>query len=36
MTKKIKQHLLPKFLFGRIGLPEDATRLAAFFTSEEA
>ncbi|MFC4769015.1 SDR family oxidoreductase [Effusibacillus consociatus] len=36
MTEEIKQHLLPKFLLGRIGLPEDAARLVAFLASDEA
>nr|WP_263325219.1 SDR family oxidoreductase [Neobacillus sp. Marseille-Q6967] len=36
MTEELKQQLLPKFLIGRIGLPEDAARLVAFLASEEA
>lgn len=36
MTGEIKNHLTPKFLLGRIGLPEDAARLASFLASEEA
>ncbi|WP_419884165.1 SDR family oxidoreductase [Peribacillus sp. B-H-3] len=36
MTGEIKEQLLPKFLSGRIGKPEDAARLAAFLASEEA
>lgn len=36
MTTEIKNHLTQKFLSGRIGLPEDAARLAAFLASEEA
>lgn len=36
MTDELKQQLLPKFLLGRIGVPEDAARLVAFLASEEA
>ncbi|WP_442598797.1 SDR family oxidoreductase [Neobacillus sp. D3-1R] len=36
MTDDIRTHLLPKFPMGRIGMPEDTARLAAFLTSEEA
>jgi 3-oxoacyl-[acyl-carrier protein] reductase len=36
MTDDIREHLLPKFLMGRIGLPEDAARIIAFLASEEA
>ncbi|MEH7225724.1 SDR family oxidoreductase [Bacillus sp. JJ1566] len=36
MTEDIKKHLLPKFLMGRIGLPEDAARIIAFLASEDA
>ena len=36
MTAEIKNHLTPKFLLGRIGLPEDAARLVSFLASEEA
>ncbi|SDM59022.1 3-oxoacyl-[acyl-carrier protein] reductase [Psychrobacillus sp. OK028] len=36
MTAEIKKHLTPKFLSGRIGLPEDAARLVSFLASEEA
>jgi 3-oxoacyl-[acyl-carrier protein] reductase len=36
MNEEIKQELLPKFPFGRIGIPEDAARLVAFLASEEA
>jgi 3-oxoacyl-[acyl-carrier protein] reductase len=36
MTDSIKQHLLPKFPMGRIGLPEDAARLVTFLASDEA
>ncbi|OIK09274.1 SDR family oxidoreductase [Bacillus sp. MUM 13] len=36
MTGEIKEQLLPKFLSGRMGKPEDAARLAAFLASEEA
>lgn len=36
MTEQLKQELLPKFLMGRIGQPEDAARLVAFLASEEA
>lgn len=36
MTAEIKKHLTPKFLLGRIGLPEDAARIVSFIASEEA
>lgn len=36
MTEEIKEELAPKFLTGRIGLPNDAARLVAFLVSEEA
>lgn len=36
MTEEIKQHLSPKFLMGRAGVPADAARLVAFLTSNEA
>lgn len=36
MTPEIEQTLLPKFLMGRMGQPEDAARLAAFLASDEA
>jgi 3-oxoacyl-[acyl-carrier protein] reductase len=36
MTEELKQLLQPKFLLGRIGLPEDAARLVAFLASDEA
>jgi 3-oxoacyl-[acyl-carrier protein] reductase len=36
MTADIKKDLKPKFLLGRIGLPEDAARLVSFLSSEEA
>lgn len=36
MTEEIKQQLLPKFLLGRVGVPEDAARLVAFLASDEA
>ena len=36
MSDEIKQYLLTKSPFGRIGLPEDAARLVAFLASEEA
>lgn len=36
MTEEIKQALLPKFLLGRIGNPDDAARLVAFLASVEA
>jgi len=36
MTEEIKQALLPGFPMGRIGLPDDAARLAAFLASEDA
>jgi 3-oxoacyl-[acyl-carrier protein] reductase len=36
MTEEIRNHLLPKFLMGRIGLPEDAARIVAFLASDDA
>jgi 3-oxoacyl-[acyl-carrier protein] reductase len=36
MTDEIKQNLWPKFLMGRVGLPEDAARLVGFLASDEA
>jgi 3-oxoacyl-[acyl-carrier protein] reductase len=36
MTDSIREHLLPKFKMGRIGLPEDAARLVGFLASEDA
>lgn len=36
MTDEIRHYLLPKFLLGRIGLPEDAARLVGFLASEDA
>ncbi len=36
MNEVIKKEILPKFPFGRIGMPEDAARLVAFLASEEA
>lgn len=36
MNDEIKQAILPKFPFGRIGVPADAARLIAFLASEEA
>ncbi|MDC2863608.1 MULTISPECIES: SDR family oxidoreductase [unclassified Bacillus (in: firmicutes)] len=36
MTDEIRKHLLPKFLMGRIGTPEDAARLVAFLASDDA
>jgi 3-oxoacyl-[acyl-carrier protein] reductase len=36
MNEEIKQQLLPKFPFGRIGIPQDAARLIRFLASEEA
>ncbi|RAK22037.1 enoyl-ACP reductase-like protein [Anoxybacillus vitaminiphilus] len=36
MNEEIKQQLLPKFPFGRIGIPHDAARLIRFLASEEA
>lgn len=36
MTEELKEELLPKFLMGRLGKPEDAARLVAFLASEEA
>ncbi|MCS7464947.1 SDR family oxidoreductase [Paenibacillus doosanensis] len=36
MTDSIKQHLLPRFPTGRIGLPEDTARLITFLASDEA
>ena len=36
MTDDIRKHLLPKFLMGRIGQPEDAARIIAFLASEDA
>lgn len=36
MTQDIKDYLLPKFLLGRVGEPEDAAQLVAFLASEEA
>ncbi|MBT2216791.1 SDR family oxidoreductase [Virgibacillus dakarensis] len=36
MSEELKQELLPKFLMGRAGLPEDAARLVAFLASDEA
>ena len=36
MSEEIKKDLLPKFLKGRIGVPEDAARLILFLASEEA
>jgi 3-oxoacyl-[acyl-carrier protein] reductase len=36
MTETIKDVLKPKFLMGRIGMPEDAANLVAFLASDEA
>ncbi|WP_188455896.1 SDR family oxidoreductase [Virgibacillus oceani] len=36
MSEKTKHMLKPKFLMGRIGLPNDAARLIAFLVSDEA
>ncbi|WP_083978902.1 SDR family oxidoreductase [Bacillus alveayuensis] len=36
MNEEIKQQLLPKFPFGRIGTPQDAARLIRFLASDEA
>jgi len=36
MTDDIRKYLQPKFLMGRIGLPEDAARIIAFLSSEDA
>ncbi|MGX1900672.1 SDR family oxidoreductase [Thermolongibacillus altinsuensis] len=36
MDEEIKQQLLPKFPFGRIGTPHDAARLVRFLASDEA
>lgn len=36
MTDEIRKHLLPKFLMGRIGMPEDAARIVAFLASDDA
>ncbi|WP_088068080.1 SDR family oxidoreductase [Gottfriedia luciferensis] len=36
MTEEIRKHILPKFLLGRIGMPEDAARLVAFLASDDA
>jgi 3-oxoacyl-[acyl-carrier protein] reductase len=36
MNDGIREHLLPKFSMGRIGLPEDAARLVGFLASDDA
>lgn len=36
MTDEIREHLLPKFPMGRIGLPEDVALIVAFLASDEA
>lgn len=36
MTDEIREHLLPKFPMGRIGLPEDVASTIAFLASDEA
>lgn len=36
MNDEIRKHLLPKFLMGRIGMPEDAARIVAFLASDDA
>lgn len=36
ITDEIKEELTPKYLSGRMGLPEDAARLALFLASEES
>lgn len=36
MTDEIRTYLLPKFLMGRIGMPEDAARIVAFLASSDA
>jgi len=36
MNDEIREHLLPKFPMGRIGLPQDAARIIAFLVSDEA
>jgi 3-oxoacyl-[acyl-carrier protein] reductase len=36
MAEEIRNHLLPKFMMGRIGLPEDAARIVAFLASDDA
>ena len=35
MNNEIREHLLPKFPMGRIGLPEDVARIIAFLASDE-
>lgn len=36
MSDELRSVLLPRFPFGRIGLPEDAARLVAFLSSDDA
>ncbi|WP_099160097.1 SDR family oxidoreductase [Virgibacillus ndiopensis] len=36
MSEETKRMLLPKFVMGRIGMPDDAARLIAFLVSDEA
>ncbi|WP_419877204.1 SDR family oxidoreductase [Brevibacillus centrosporus] len=36
MSPALEEELVPKFLLGRMGQPEDAARLAVFLASEEA
>lgn len=36
MTEDLKEHLLPKFMMGRIGTPEDAANIIGFLATEEA
>lgn len=36
MDDKIREHLLPKFPMGRIGVPEDVARIIAFLASDDA
>lgn len=36
MTEDLKVHLLPKFMMGRIGTPEDAANVIGFLASDEA
>ncbi|MDC3412036.1 SDR family oxidoreductase [Aquibacillus sp. 3ASR75-11] len=36
MTEEVKKELKPKFLSGRVGVPEDAAKLVSFLASEDA
>jgi 3-oxoacyl-[acyl-carrier protein] reductase len=36
MTKSIKNEILPRFPYGRVGQPEDAAKLVKFLASDEA